>query len=363
MPEQAWIELLEDRYDLLAGMVDRSGDDAVATRVALKLLFVAAGLAFKSQERKLAVFWEAEQFGAHFLPVHFYSPLPSKAEIPESAYSVRFDHAPGLLLDPDFHRELLLGLVGYAAELKDVPASSEPTRFHWNNPAFAPGDAVLYYGILRLLRPRSVIEIGCGYSSLLCLQALERSGAGALTCIEPYENAMLTAVAQSPRVKVLSSPVQSVSMDTFENLEAGDILFIDSSHVSKIGSDVNFEVFQVLPRLKPGVVVHVHDIFLPWDYPRRWVEDLAIFWNEQYVLAAFLALNPYFDLLVSNQFSAREASVRPALNELTKASGAQVEGGGSLWFVRNDRPLEPQTESSYRSALLKKVSARDHGKI
>jgi hypothetical protein len=122
-------------------------------------------------------------------------------------------------------------------------------------------------------------------------------------------------------------------MTVFERLEAGDILFIDSSHVVKTGSDVNYLFLEVLPRLKPGVVIHVHDIFLPHEFPKAWVMDLHLFWTEQYLLQAFLTHNAEFEVLFANAYM----GARHQTEMQRTFPRSQWWGGGSFWLRRKPR--------------------------
>src|SRR5205823_145096 len=128
----------------------------------------------------------------------------------------------------------------------------------------------------------------------------------------------------------ITSQVQNIPLAEFQSLAANDILFIDSSHVSKLGSDVNFLFFNVLPSLPPGVIVHIHDIFLPGEFPRQWIQDELRFWNEQYLLRAFLTFNREFEVLLSNAFLAER---HPRLARSTFPTAAFLVGG-SFWMRR-----------------------------
>ena len=168
---------------------------------------------------------------------------------------------------------------------------AETGGFYLGNDYFEAVDAEVYHSLIRHYRPRQVLEIGSGNSTVVALRAAamnRHEGAETLvTCIEPYPEPGLRRSLQGAG-KLIERPVQEVGFEVFEDLSRNDILFIDSSHVAKFGSDVVFEYLEVLPRLKPGVLVHVHDIFIPFDYPRKWIVDEHKFWNEQYLLQAFL---------------------------------------------------------------------------
>jgi hypothetical protein len=162
-------------------------------------------------------------------------------------------------------------------------------------------DAEILYSLVRHLRPARIIEIGSGITTLLSAAAIRKNQQEdpsydcSFTCIEPYP-VRLDMQALPSNFKVIPTRAQAVSPDLFQELEAGDILFIDSSHVCRTGSDVNFELLEIVPALNPGVWIHFHDIFLPWEYPRSWVLGARRFLNEQYLLQAFLSFNPKFEV-------------------------------------------------------------------
>lgn len=189
--------------------------------------------------------------------------------------------------------------------------TNSPRRFYFNNPAFSDGDADIYYLMIRNLKPKRIIEIGSGFSTLMAVEAIQKNKEEqhdtVLTCIEPYEFSWLEHL---PEVKVLRERVENIPIDYFYALEAGDILFIDSSHIIRPGNDVLFEYLHILPALKKGVVVHIHDIFSPKHYPKEWMVNQQLFWNEQYLLEAFLYYNNSYtvklalNLLKSQYFDA-----------------------------------------------------------
>ncbi len=187
--------------------------------------------------------------------------------------------------------------------------------------------------MLRHFRPQRVIEVGCGWSSLVTARVNREYFDGSInfTCIEPYPPDFLGDGVDGVS-QLIVSPVEQVPVDTFLALRAGDVLFIDTSHTVKTGGDVVFLLQEVLPRLADGVVVHIHDIFLPWDYPKEWVMTGRA-WNEQYAVRAFLAFNAAFEILLGVGWmsyfqSDIFAAVLPGYPEL------YPDGGGSLWIRR-----------------------------
>ncbi|MCB9844516.1 MAG: class I SAM-dependent methyltransferase [Phycisphaeraceae bacterium] len=227
----------------------------------------------------------------------------------------------------------------FAAELRDVPEDSDATgsggapAFHWKNGMWNNADAIVQYGLVRSRRPRRYVEVGCGWSSLLLAMALERNLHDGAACevvqVEPYpnESVMRALPAQWTLHRVV---LQRAPLEVFEGLGPGDVLFYDGSHVARMASDVNWFFFEVLPRLRAGVLIHVHDVFFPVQYPRPWVIGRAQTWNEQWVLQAFLMHNDAYRVLIANRMLAeyRRAEVAEAYR------GVRPPGGGSLWMVK-----------------------------
>lgn len=206
----------------------------------------------------------------------------------------------------------------------DYPDTSEdPAKYHIQNEMFGKGDGFVLFSMLRHFKPKRMIEVGSGWSSLLTADVNLRFLDGALhfTCIEPYPRDFLKNGVPGISELVIEK-VEDVPLARFEDLESNDILFIDSAHVSKTGSDVNYLFFEVLPRLKPGVVIHIHDIFFPRDYPKHWVVGEARSWNEQYIVRALLMYSKGFKVLFLNNYMRR---AHPDL---------MPEGGGSIWLQK-----------------------------
>lgn len=180
----------------------------------------------------------------------------------------------------------ILSEMRYYAELKDL-------EFDYENGAFPAGDAEVWYQIIRSRRPKTIIEIGSGYSTLMARHALRKTPPCTHICVEPFEHPELESLG----VDVVREKVENLGTDFFSVLDENDILFIDSSHVIRPGGDVLFEYLELLPSLKKGVIVHIHDIFSPRHYLKRWVVDEARLWNEQYLLEAFLVNNSEWRIL------------------------------------------------------------------
>ena len=198
-----------------------------------------------------------------------------------------------------------LGELDFGEELKHLPEGpGDNASFYLNNGAFESGDAEFWYSIIRHRKPRKIIEVGSGFSTLLAIQAVARnreqdSGYECEhICIEPYEHSWL----EDQPVKVVRSRVEELSVDFFSGLGANDILFIDSSHVIRPQGDVVFELLELLPSLESGVIVHIHDIFSPRDYIQEWLVDDVRMWNEQYLVEAFLTHNSRWQVVAALNF-------------------------------------------------------------
>jgi hypothetical protein len=279
-------------------------------------------------------FEELQWRGWHLQPNNFATPLNDLRFLrahPE--LWIRSVSPAEVELDLDAQLALIQTLQPYVAELGDVPDEPVgPGRFHWTNDDFPRGDASMYYGLVRHLKPRRAIEIGAGWSTLVLKRAIEANGGGCdVTVIEPF-----------PRIDVLGDlpagwrmhehPVQLEDLATFEALQSGDVLFYDGSHCVHTASDVNWMFFEVLPRLAAGVWIHVHDLMWPFDYPATWILDNGLSWNEQYLVQAFLMGNASYRvrLTVSMLSVARRAEVTAVFPEGLR--------GGSLWLEKVDRP-------------------------
>lgn len=271
---------------------------------------------------KWEVFDSAEMMGVHVLPTHFSSPLPVTRDLGDDLWDGPICEWN---LDPAPYLAFISGISGYATELSFVPETGPPGTFFWANPAFYRGDAELYYSLLRCWKPRRLLEIGSGYSTLVAKLAARKQPLR-IEAIEPFPHAWLEGVAD----EMLVQPVQEIPLSRFESLEAGDLLFIDSTHISKAGSDVNYLFLKVLPRLKDGVIVHVHDVCLPFEYPKSWIKQQRIFYTEQYLLGAMLHGSTGWEILVPYYWLSMvaPAALREAFPDVNPP------GGGSFWMRR-----------------------------
>jgi hypothetical protein len=233
-------------------------------------------------------------------PGHYYSPIPSDQEIEEFARRrVAPESIEGVDLNDAGQRALLEDLAAFYPSVPFTGAPQPGLRYRYDNPQYSYADAIFLHTMLRHFRPRRLIEIGSGYSSAATLDTNERFLDNSLDCcfIEPYPELLRSLMTDGDRrrARVIALPLQDVDMALFDVLESGDILFVDSTHVSKVNSDVNRIVFEILPRLARGVFVHIHDVFYPFEYPLDWLREGRA-WNEQYLLRAFLQFNASFTI-------------------------------------------------------------------
>jgi hypothetical protein len=269
---------------------------------------------------------------------HFYSPVVNPKEV-EQLYlrrSLNGQTIPGIDFNDSSHSHILEQLFPrYIAEF-DYPESadeSDPEQYFLGNDQFGWLDARALFVLLREWKPAKYIEVGSGFSSLL-LADINRKyfdlGMEA-TCIEPYPRPFLREGREGIN-KLIIKKVQQVDLAVFTQLAAGDVLFIDTSHVCKTGSDVNFLYFEVLPRLQPGVIVHIHDIFLPHEYPEKWVIEQNRSWNEQYLLRALLMYSPLFKVIFGSSYA--HSHHREKLERALNVPAGKGYGGSSFWLER-----------------------------
>jgi hypothetical protein len=285
-----------------------------------------------------AHFARLERLGIHAVPRHWFEPIPDRDQLSDDVF-VRRSAMVGVDLRLD-DQERLLGRLAqrYRSEYSQYPRQADGTGgFYLENGWFEAVDAEVLHAIVRWLKPRQVIEVGTGFSSLVINAALRANASdghsGSHLAIDPEPG---RAFDQLDDCELLSARVQDVPLTVFENLQANDILFIDSSHCVTTGGDVTFEMLEVFPRLKPGVVIHVHDVFLPGEYPKQWLWNLS-FPTEQYLLQAFMAFNHDFEVLLAANAL---AAARPEILEAAVASFDRVSvSPGSFWLRRTGSAL------------------------
>jgi hypothetical protein len=274
-------------------------------------------------------------------PGHFLSPIVSIDEYLRDEATNRA-RAPSALLGVDLNTRAQLALLAQLALFWTAGQyGTKPTaqnRYFCPNPAFDGSDAFCVQAMMRHFKPNKLIEVGSGYSSCAILDCNEHflDNQVDLTFIEPYPQLLKSLVRPTDleRHAIIPKRLQEVPLEMFEALCENDILFIDSTHVSKTNSDVNYLFFEILPRLRDGVIVHIHDIFFPFDYPKAWVME-GRSWNEAYVLRAFLQYNDKIEILLFNNYLQVEHT-----DAFTSAlPGLGPDGGASIWLRIKARHL------------------------
>ncbi|MGZ7188567.1 MAG: class I SAM-dependent methyltransferase [Halobacteriota archaeon] len=246
----------------------------------------------------------SQQIGLNITRNDFYSPIPDLSELNNDLWSRRSELS-GLNLDNSQQLELLTSFSStYKNEYNLFPRekTDAPYEYYVQNRAFESVDGEVLYCMIRRFKPQRIIEIGSGFSTRLIVNALLKNMEedaqydGSVTVIDPYSGDLKSIFPHFP-LQLIRQKVEDTPLPVFDTLSEGDILFIDSSHVLKTGGDVAYEYLQILPRIKKGVIVHIHDIFFPAEYPRKWLFEESHFYNEQYLLQAFLAFNNSFEVL------------------------------------------------------------------
>jgi hypothetical protein len=268
-------------------------------------------------------------------PGHYYSPFPDMDEVGRRMtyiYQPTHTDLAGIDLRAEQQKQLLGEFLPFYARPLIERGHNPDSRYFRPNGSFHFQDAFTLYAMLRRLKPKRLVEVGCGMSSCVILDSCEKHQlATKLTFIDPHPDFMLQLIRPTDRARfeLRQECIQDVPFEIFGQLEAGDVLFIDTSHSSKIGSDVNHIFFRILPFLKKGVFVHFHDIWHPFEYPIDWLHR-GMFWNEAYLLRAFLMYNKSFQIVLFNNFVFRHMT-----DEIqTNFPLFLEEPGGSIWLER-----------------------------
>jgi predicted O-methyltransferase YrrM len=251
-------------------------------------------------------------------PGHYYSPI-SSAEDVDRALSWPAE-VPGVDLRAEAQTSLM-------RELDLSPPAGPRWSARESNNMYGRADSTIYAAILRKFRPRAVIEVGSGYSTAVLLDsAAADEFEPEVTCIEPYPKRLESVLIPADDVKLLRQPVQEVPISYFRSLHEGDILFIDSTHVVKAGSDVCWLFLRVLPLLESGVIVHIHDVFWPFTYPEAWLQE-GRDWNESYLLNALLIDTSRWEIVLFSSWLWQNRADLVPLN-------LRDDKPGSIWIRR-----------------------------
>lgn len=269
---------------------------------------------------------------------HYYSPIPDEKEV--LTYIQSRKPLKASLSDVEVNQqgqfELLNEYLQFYSELPFPEKQSRDCRYYYDNRWFSYSDAIFLYCFLRKHKPKRIIEVGSGFSSAVMLDTVDRffSHRPEMTFIEPHPDRLKSLLRSEDRgrVRIIDKGIQEVPPELFDSLEAGDLLFIDSSHVMKCGSDLQLLMFDVFPHLPPGIFVHFHDVFYPFDYPSEWLKQ-GRYWNENYFLHAFLAYNNEWKVHFFNTYVA--FAFPDFLKE--KMPLCLKNPGGSLYIRRNEK--------------------------
>jgi predicted O-methyltransferase YrrM len=267
----------------------------------------------------------------------FYSPMYDTREleqIKDRLWPREPRDTPGIDWRDD--EQLALCADGFSAQtFREFPVeSTDEGEFFVKNGQFPPLDAWVLEGVLRHYRPRRMVEVGCGFSTLITARVNrdELSEEMNLVCIDPYPKPFLAAGNVGGIDEIRPEKVEDAPLDLFEQLDENDVLFIDTSHTVKTGGDVTWLFHEVLPRLRPGVLVHIHDIFLPHDYPEPWVME-GWGWNEMYLVRSFLLFNSAFEIVWATAYMLTHHRDR-VVEAFPDYPGHGSMAGASMWIRR-----------------------------
>ncbi len=277
--------------------------------------------------------WKWRRWNIHG---HYHSPLPDIADIKRHEKEIYANHPPelpGVNLNLAQQLALLEQLIPYYPEVPWNAERRAHLRYYVDNPWYSYTDAIILFCLLRHVQPKRIIDVGSGFSTAVILDTNDQFFHGNITCtcIDPHPERlrMLLKPGDEQRLTIVTKNLQDVDLKIFDQLAAGDMLMIDSSHVSKIHSDVNHIFFNMLPRLQQGVLIHFHDILYPFEYPKEWVYEGRA-WNEAYVLRAFLQYNSAFSAVFFTNWLMQQYAEKFCRFMPRCLQGA----GGSIWIKK-----------------------------
>lgn len=277
----------------------------IGSRLPVVGQFVRKYNALAAQNQEL--YTKLHKYSTPYAPGHYHSPIPDTELVRKHAEALFT--IPCQLPGIDLHAtEQLARFESFVPYYQTLPfrADRQPDlRYFFDNHSYSYSDGICTYAMLRMAQPRRVIEAGSGYSSAVMLDTAERfiDHPVNFTFIDPNTTRLKSLMRAEDETKsqVIQGLLQDVPLERFKELQANDILFIDSTHISKIGSDVNYLFFEILPVLERGVYVHIHDILYPFEYHKEWVYEGRA-WNEAYMLRAFLEFNVQFEIVLFNTY-------------------------------------------------------------
>jgi hypothetical protein len=274
-----------------------------------------------------------DKFGVSIVQHHYVEPIVFPDDI---RHDLNLPRAINGLDLNEVGQLSLLRQFRYRDELIAIPTErSAKIEFAYRNVTFGPGDAEFFYNMIRHFRPRRIVEVGCGMSTLMARLAIKKNIDEAdgydcdHICVEPYPHPDILGLG----LNIVQKKVEDCDTSLFKSLEENDILFIDSSHVIRPQGDVTHQILNLLGLVRPGVIVHVHDVFTPRDYPAQWVLVDRLMFNEQYLLEAFLCFNTSFEVICAANwlFHNHLDKLADACPILVQETGSNP---GSFWFRR-----------------------------
>ena len=276
-----------------------------------------------------------QQHGVNIVPANFYSDIPLIDDITDS-FEYRDGASEVYNYNNLFDEELIGGFIEkiaqYSCEFNPPNSGSKenPEGFYWENSAFSYSDAMSYYCVVRYFKPDHILEIGSGYSTFVADMALKKNGTGKLTLIEPYPMSFLKELETVEAI--IESKIQDIPIKKAVDLiESCDIWFIDSTHTVKIGSDCLYMYLILMPEVKKDLIVHTHDIFLPYGFPKNKALSIQAYWTEQYLLYSYMLDNPKIQMLFGSSYA---KTALPDKMDLLM-DGKYPGGGGSIWYELN----------------------------
>lgn len=241
-------------------------------------------------------------------PGHFYSPIPDLDFILKRRKHLFLEEkfsCPGIELNLQRQLELVRSLATYYDQIPFPETNEVGSRYYLKNPYFGHGSSIILYSLMRHFSPQTILEVGSGFSSAAMLDVNDKFFEGKIrfTFVEPYPERLVSLLTESDKTshRICVDAAQDIPQNIYTQLNANDILFIDSSHVAKAGSDVVFLLTEILPLLSDGVIIHIHDIYWPFEYPEEWILSGRA-WNEAYMIKAFLQFNTSFEILLFNSY-------------------------------------------------------------
>jgi predicted O-methyltransferase YrrM len=300
-------------------------DEAELVEFAMQVLFPLLWAPPKLRRR-------LQELRVNIIPNNFYSEIPDLASIEES-FASGWDDSFDYIFDRETMWGNLEALMPFAEEFDPPTDARRPGEYAWNNPAFTYCDAMAYYSFIRQRQPRTIVEIGCGWSTLVADLACKKNGCGRIICIDPHPPEFMRGLDTINTI--IEKPVQSLDTVFFNQLLAdGDFLFIDSTHTVKHNSDCVHLYLKILPRIAHSILVQVHDVFLPYSLPLPFLRDQHIYWTEQYLVMAYLINNTRTEVIYGSRY--HYAHSRERLTAFMR--GRFAPGGASLWFSQTAAP-------------------------